>query len=135
MSPPPILDVLSKYPQVPEAQKALTGLNSLATNPIPLFRNEFTQTDASIADIASQVKDQKDKVTLAKRRCPGSWSCSVWSWASGVWSSSSSGAGVLEAPSWRTQAARWRRRKSIVRCHARSAAAASNAVVDRLEDQ
>ena len=67
---PPILDVLSRYPQVPEAQEALTGLNSLATNPIPLFRNEFTQTDASIADIAGQVKDQKDKVTLAKKTVP-----------------------------------------------------------------
>ena len=67
---PPILEVLQRYPQVPEAQAALTGLNSLKTNPIPLFRNEFTQTDASIADIAGQVKDQKDKVTLAKKTVP-----------------------------------------------------------------
>ncbi len=62
--------MLQRYPQVPEAQAALTGLNSLKTNPIPLFRNEFTQTDASIADIAGQVKDQKDKMTLAKKTVP-----------------------------------------------------------------
>ena len=67
---PPIVEVLQKYPQVPEAQAALTGLNSLKTNPIPLFRNEFSQTDASIADIADQVKDQKDKITLAKKTVP-----------------------------------------------------------------
>jgi hypothetical protein len=36
---PPIVEILKRYPQVPEAQAALTGLNSLATNPIPLFRN------------------------------------------------------------------------------------------------
>ena len=58
----PIIDVLGRYPQVPEAKAALEGLNSLATNPIPLFRNEFSQTDASIKDIAGQVKDQKDKI-------------------------------------------------------------------------
>ena len=67
---PPIIDVLQRYPQVPEAQAALTGLTSLKTNPIPLFRNEFSQTDASIADIAGQVKDQKDKITLAKKTVP-----------------------------------------------------------------
>ncbi len=67
---PPIIEVLQRYPQVPEAQAALTGLNSLGTNPIPLFRNEFSQTDASIADIAGQVKDQKDKITLAKKTVP-----------------------------------------------------------------
>lgn len=67
---PPIIDVLQRYPQVPEAQAALTGLNSLETNPIPLFRNEFSQTDASIKDIAGQVKDQKDKITLAKKTVP-----------------------------------------------------------------
>ena len=54
----------------PRLRRRSTGLNSLATNPIPLFRNEFTQTDASIADIAGQVKDQKDKVTLAKETVP-----------------------------------------------------------------
>jgi hypothetical protein len=67
---PPIVEVLEKYPQVPEAQAALTGLNSLKTNPIPLFRNEFSQTDASVSDIAGQVKDQKDKITLAEKTVP-----------------------------------------------------------------
>jgi hypothetical protein len=66
----PIIDVLSRYPQVPEAKAALEGLNALATNPIPLFRNEFSQTDASIKDIAGQVKDQKDKIELAKKTVP-----------------------------------------------------------------
>lgn len=66
----PIIDVLTKYPQVPEAKAALEGLNALATNPIPLFRNEFSQTDASIKDIAGQVKDQKDKIDLAKKTVP-----------------------------------------------------------------
>ncbi len=67
---PPIIDVLERYPQIPEAQAALEGLSALATNPIPLFRNEFSQTDESIADIAGQVKDQKDKITLAKKTVP-----------------------------------------------------------------
>ena len=66
----PIIDVLGRYPQVPEAKAALEGLNTLATNPIPLFRNEFSQTDASIKDIAGQVKDQKDKIDLAKKTVP-----------------------------------------------------------------
>jgi Porin PorA len=66
----PIVDVLGRYPQVPEAKAALEGLNALATNPIPLFRNEFSQTDASIKDIAGQVKDQKDKIDLAKKTVP-----------------------------------------------------------------
>ena len=66
----PIIDVLGRYPQVPEAKAALEGLNALATNPIPLFRNEFSQTDASIKDIAGQVKDQKDKIDLAKKTVP-----------------------------------------------------------------
>ena len=66
----PIIDVLTRYPQVPEAKAALEGLNALATNPIPLFRNEFSQTDASIKDIAGQVKDQKDKIDLAKKTVP-----------------------------------------------------------------
>lgn len=66
----PIIDVLTRYPQVPEAKAALEGLNALATNPIPLFRNEFSQTDASIKDIAGQVKDQKDKIELAKKTVP-----------------------------------------------------------------
>ncbi|HMK10914.1 MAG TPA: porin PorA family protein [Acidimicrobiales bacterium] len=67
---PPIIDVLSRYPQVPEAQKALEGLNTLGKSPIPLFRNEFSQTDASVKDIAGQVKDQKDKITLVKKTVP-----------------------------------------------------------------
>ena len=55
---------------MPEAKAALEGLDALATNPIPLFRNEFSQTDASIKDIAGQVKDQKDKIELAKKTVP-----------------------------------------------------------------
>jgi hypothetical protein len=66
----PIIDVLSRYQQVPEAKAALEGLNALSTNPIPLFRNEFTQTDASVKDIAGQVKDQKNKIDLAKKTVP-----------------------------------------------------------------
>lgn len=67
---PPIIEILNRYPDVPEVQDALTGLNALSTSPIPLFRNEFSQTDESIKDIAGQVKDQKDKVSLAKRTVP-----------------------------------------------------------------
>ena len=67
---PPIIDVLKRYPQVPEAQKALDGLNALGKSPIPLFRNEFSQTDASIKDMAGQVKDQKNKIDLVKTTVP-----------------------------------------------------------------
>ena len=119
----PIIDVLTRYPQVPEAKAALEGLNALATNPIPLFRNEFSQTDASIKDIAGQVKDQKDKIELAKKTVPTV--LVVLGVVAGVAGLVLLFVGARRAS--QSQAARWRRRKSIVRCHASSAAAASNA--------
>jgi Porin PorA len=67
---PPITDILGRYPEVPEAQEALDGLTLLAESPIPLFRNEFSQTAESVTDIAGEVKDQKDLVTLAERTVP-----------------------------------------------------------------
>jgi hypothetical protein len=67
---PPITDILGRYPDVPEAQAALDGLTLLADSPIPLFRNEFSQTADSVTDIAGEVKDQKDLVSLAERTVP-----------------------------------------------------------------
>lgn len=67
---PPIVEILGRYPEVPEAQDALAGLTQLAEEPIPLFRNEFSQTAESVADIAGEVKDQKDLVSLAERTVP-----------------------------------------------------------------
>ena len=67
---PPIIEILGRYPEVPEAQEALEGLTLLADSPIPLFRNEFSQTPESVTDIAGEVKDQKDLVSLAERTVP-----------------------------------------------------------------
>ncbi len=67
---PPIIEILGRYPEVPEAQEALDGLTLLADSPIPLFRNEFSQTPESVTDIAGEVKDQKDLVSLAERTVP-----------------------------------------------------------------
>jgi hypothetical protein len=67
---PPIIEILGRYPEVPEAQEALDGLTLLADSPIPLFRNEFSQTAESVTDIAGEVKDQKDLVSLAETTVP-----------------------------------------------------------------
>lgn len=66
-----LADVLGRYPQVPEAVAAVETLDELATAPpIPIFSVDYAQTDASVADIAGDVKDQRQMVLLAQRWVP-----------------------------------------------------------------
>jgi hypothetical protein len=67
---PKLTGILAKYKTVPAAVQAVTGLTKLAANPIKVFENNFKQTDASIADIASTVKHKKDQKHLAESTIP-----------------------------------------------------------------
>lgn len=67
---PPLLTVLQKYPNVPAAATALAGLQKLADQPIPVFVNAYSQTDASVTDIAGTVRDQRDRIHLVERTIP-----------------------------------------------------------------
>jgi hypothetical protein len=67
---PIIVEVLAKYQQVPEAKAAVAGLTKLAAAPIPVFTNEFSQTPESVKEVANEIKDQRDKLTLAESTVP-----------------------------------------------------------------
>jgi hypothetical protein len=67
---PPLIAVLGKYPDVPEAVTALDNLQKLAANPVKVFTNDFSQTPESIADIADDVRDAADQKKLAESTLP-----------------------------------------------------------------
>lgn len=68
---PALLEVLGHYPDVPEAVGAIEGLDALASGPAtPLFSFEYTQTPASVADIADEVASMRTQVLLAQRWLP-----------------------------------------------------------------
>ncbi len=67
---PKLKAVLDHYPDVPEAVAASKALTALASRPIPVFENRFSQTAASVTDIAMTVKDQKNKRNLAEHTIP-----------------------------------------------------------------
>jgi Porin PorA len=62
--------ILEKYPDNTEAKAGLGAIRSLAANPIKVFTNAYSQTEASVRDIARTVKDQRDKRRLAERTIP-----------------------------------------------------------------
>jgi hypothetical protein len=62
--------LLERYPDNTEAKAGLGAITSLAANPIAVFTNAYSQTDASVRDIARTVKDQRDKRRLAERTIP-----------------------------------------------------------------
>jgi hypothetical protein len=67
---PVLQDLLSRYTQVAGIPAALEALQRLAAEPIVLFENRFTQTEASIADIASTVSENADQKNLAENTIP-----------------------------------------------------------------
>lgn len=64
---PVLLDLLGRYPQVPEAVTAAENLQALAEGPaIPLFEYEYDQTPASVAEVADEAAAMRTQVLLAK---------------------------------------------------------------------
>jgi hypothetical protein len=67
---PKLKAILQRYPNVPAAVQGVTGLEKLAANPVKVFENKFSQTPASVADIASTVKDKRSQKRLATTIIP-----------------------------------------------------------------
>ena len=59
-------EVLERYPDNTEAQAGLGAIASLDEHPIKVFANTYSQTPASIDDIAKTVSDQHDRRHLAE---------------------------------------------------------------------
>ena len=67
----PLLELLARYPQEPAALAAGEALEVLAgIQPTPVAEFSYGQTDASVADIAAEAKDQRDLINLAERLVP-----------------------------------------------------------------
>jgi hypothetical protein len=67
---PKLREVLARYPNVPAAVQGVTALDQLAAQPIMVFQNSFSQTEASVADVAKTVKDAKKLKDLATTTIP-----------------------------------------------------------------
>jgi hypothetical protein len=67
---PPLVDILSKYGDLPAVADALEGLQSFVDDPIPVFRTEYAQTEASVTDIAERVRDQRRRIDLVENTIP-----------------------------------------------------------------
>jgi hypothetical protein len=63
-------DVLQRYPDNTEAKAGLGAIASLDERPIKVFTNTYSQTPASVADIARTVSDQHDRRHLAESTIP-----------------------------------------------------------------
>jgi hypothetical protein len=64
---PALQEVLSHYPDVPEAVAANAAADDLATAPAtPLFQYDYAQTPASVADIADEARSMRRQVLAAK---------------------------------------------------------------------
>jgi hypothetical protein len=62
--------ILEKYPDNTEAKAGLGAIKSLDENPIAVFENSYSQTPASVRDIAGDVKHQRDQRRLAEKTLP-----------------------------------------------------------------
>jgi hypothetical protein len=67
---PQLREVLARYPNVPAAVQGVAALDQLVAQPIMVFQNSFSQTDASVADVAKTVKDAKKLKDLATTTIP-----------------------------------------------------------------
>ncbi len=67
---PKLEALLAKYTSVPGVTDVANKLKTLASNPIPIFDNTFSQTPASVKDIASTVNDNRDMKKLAEDTIP-----------------------------------------------------------------
>jgi hypothetical protein len=67
----PLLGLLTKYQTVPAAAvlKALPALS--AAPPSQLFQYQYAPTQASLTDIAGQIKDQRNRIRIVNRWVPG----------------------------------------------------------------
>jgi hypothetical protein len=66
-----LLALLDRYPDVRAAVEASDALAAIAAgDPIPVVTYEYAQTDASVADTAATVKDQRAMVLVATRYTP-----------------------------------------------------------------
>ena len=63
-------EVLERYPDNTEAQAGLGAIASLDEHPIKVFVNAYSQTPASIDDIARSISDQHDRRHLAEAVVP-----------------------------------------------------------------
>jgi hypothetical protein len=62
--------LLARYPDNPQAQAGLGAIKSLDENPIKVFENSYTQTPATIHDIAGEVRHQRNRRRLAETTVP-----------------------------------------------------------------
>lgn len=67
---PKLQAILDAHDDIPEAAAASAALTKLSSSSIKVVEYAFRQTPASIADIASQVKDLRRQVVLAKQSIP-----------------------------------------------------------------
>jgi hypothetical protein len=68
---PQLQAILARYPDVPEAAVANEALTAMVSGgPIEVFRFSYEQTEASVAEIASDVRAMRRQVLLARRYVP-----------------------------------------------------------------
>jgi Porin PorA len=68
---PELQALLGRYPDVPEAGRALEALDEMVAAPAPLlFEYRYDQTPASVADIADEVSSMRQQILLAKFYLP-----------------------------------------------------------------
>jgi hypothetical protein len=68
---PELKALLGRYPDVPEAGRALAALDEMAAAPAPLlFEYRYDQTPASVADIADEVTSMRQQILLVKVYLP-----------------------------------------------------------------
>ena len=68
---PELQALLGRYPDVPEAGRALDALDEMVAAPAPLlFEYRYYQTPASVADIADEVSSMRQQILLAKFYLP-----------------------------------------------------------------
>jgi hypothetical protein len=68
---PELRALLGRYPDVPEAGRALEALDEMVAAPAPLlFEYRYDQTPASVADIADEVSSMRQQILLAKFYLP-----------------------------------------------------------------
>ena len=63
-------DILVHHREQPAVGAALDGLDTLASEPVPVFEYRYAQTPASVSKMASWVSTQRDRMHLAERTVP-----------------------------------------------------------------
>jgi len=63
-------DIFARYPDSPAAVTATQALDALTAQPLKVFENVYAQTQASVDDVASTIKDKKQQKHLAEDVLP-----------------------------------------------------------------